>query len=119
MSKPKNRLALITIDVNNMQQGVDFWSSALNGRVDGEIGEQFTRLKIPNSSVGIFLQQVPEKKTSKTRMHLDIESDDPAREVNRLKELGAKIVRPVPREGYRFGVLQDPFGNEFCILPAQ
>ena len=118
MSKPSNRLALITIDVNNMQKGVDFWSAALQGKVDGEIGEKFTRLKIPNSSVGIFLQQVPEKKTAKTRMHLDIESDDPATEAKRLQQLGAKIIRPVPADGYKFGVLQDPFGNEFCILPT-
>src|SRR5688572_21845552 len=115
---PNNRLALMTIDINDMKRAVEFWSKALHGQVEGEIGEKHTMIKVPGSSVKIFLQLVPEKKSAKTRMHLDIEASDTAAEVKRLQKLGAKVIQKVPPSGFRYGVLQDPFGNEFCVLPA-
>jgi predicted enzyme related to lactoylglutathione lyase len=118
----QSRICYITIDVNNMEAATRFWLAALGAEVES-ISEAsapiFQRLKVPQQDIRILLQLVPEAKAAKTRMHLDIESDDVPAEVERLQGLGAKIVRPVEERGFAFSVLEDPFGNEFCVLQAE
>ena len=60
----------------------------------------------------LFFQQVQERKTARNRVHLDVEADSRRREVERLCALGASIRRE--SEGYT--VMQDPEGNEFCVV---
>ena len=68
----------------------------------------------------MLFQNVPEGKTAKNRLHLDIEyaHGDPARLgelVARLKGLGATAVREVDQgPAGRWWVMHDPEGNEFC-----
>jgi hypothetical protein len=59
-----------------------------------------------------FFVLVPEPKTVKNRLHLDLHADDPAAEVIRLVGLGARVTS----EQDRLTVLEDPEGNEFCVL---
>ena len=59
-----------------------------------------------------FFVLVPEPKTVKNRLHLDLRADDPAAEVIRLVGLGARVTC----EQDRLTVLEDPEGNEFCLL---
>ena len=59
--------------------------------------------------------KVPEPKTAKNRMHLDVATTDVEAEVARLLELGATRVRDVDEWGYVWTVMQDPEGNEFCV----
>jgi hypothetical protein len=59
-----------------------------------------------------FFVRVPEDKTAKNRVHLDVRADDPAAEVARLVELGAVAVQEY--EGWV--QMADPEGNEFCVL---
>jgi hypothetical protein len=73
----------------------------------------------------IFLQRVPEPKSVKNRVHLDVQvaADSPAEErharveaeVDRLTRLGATPVRAYDELGEHWVVLQDPEGNEFCV----
>ncbi|MEU7216881.1 VOC family protein [Nocardia iowensis] len=60
----------------------------------------------------LFFQLVPETKVVKNRVHLDLASDDPAAEVERLVALGARVLTEHPEHV----VLADPEGNEFCLL---
>lgn len=75
----------------------------------------------------LFFQRVPEPKTAKNRMHLDLNATPGRRaehhevdaEVERMEALGATVVRkhdgswgPFPEYHY---VLADPEGNEFCV----
>lgn len=76
-----------------------------------------------------FFQKVPEGKTAKNRVHLDVRAapgvTDLAErmalleaECERLVGLGATRVRraePDPPTSSGFIVLQDPEGNEFCL----
>jgi hypothetical protein len=55
---------------------------------------------------------VPEPKTVKNRLHLDLGADDPKAELQRLIGLGARV----EAELERWTVLTDPEGNEFCLL---
>ncbi len=121
MKNLTSRLGAITIDVNDMPLAVAFWRVALNATVDESVdfdSATFLAMKLPDQEIKIFLQLVPEKKTAKTRMHLDIEAKDTTKEVARLVKLGAKVIRPLPDKGFAFAVMQDPFGNEFCVLPS-
>ena len=73
----------------------------------------------------LFLQKVPEPKTVKNRVHIDLQvgaglppGERPARvaaEVERLLALGATHLRAYDEMGEHWVVLQDPEGNEFCV----
>ena len=71
---------------------------------------------VVSSSQGprIWFQAVPEAKTTKNRVHLDIRSDDRRADVDRLRSLGAHVVGDRP--DHHLTVLQDPEGNEFCLI---
>jgi hypothetical protein len=72
----------------------------------------------------IFFQKVPEPKTVKNRVHVDVnvgtglEPDahrvKVAATVDRLVGEGASVVQTFD-EGEHWVVLQDPEGNEFCV----
>jgi len=74
----------------------------------------------------IFLQQVPEAKAGKNRLHLDVRVSDPSSEpqarddalmaeVERLEGLGARRLEWRFEESKHFMVMQDVEGNEFCL----
>ena len=65
----------------------------------------------------LFFQRVPEPKSAKNRVHLDVpveaaQLDD---EVQRLVALGASLTRYNTYPGHRAAVMRDPEGNEFCL----
>ncbi len=60
-----------------------------------------------------------DEKTSKERMHLDLESDNVEAEVDRLQTLGATRWDHQVERGFDFWVLRDPWGNEFCVLQPE
>jgi glyoxalase superfamily protein len=66
----------------------------------------------PGRTPRLWFQQVPEGKTVKNRMHLDLRADDPEAEIDRLVDLGATVLARY--EGQV--VLADPEGSEFCLL---
>jgi predicted enzyme related to lactoylglutathione lyase len=76
-------------------------------------------LLLPNGKPGpkLLLQQVPEAKTVKNRMHLDIETADIETEATRLEALGARRVREdhIHEHGTTWLLMTDPEGNEFCV----
>jgi hypothetical protein len=62
----------------------------------------------------LWFQAVPESKTVKNRLHLDLRANDRPSEVQRLVALGATVLDEPP--GLDLTVLQDPEGNEFCVV---
>ncbi|MFD3518940.1 VOC family protein [Streptomyces sp. NPDC058653] len=65
--------------------------------------------------------RVPEGKTVKNRLHLDINATDreQAEEVRRLLDLGARHADVGQGDDVDFVVLADPEGNEFCVLAGR
>ncbi|MDO0926281.1 VOC family protein [Streptomyces sp. TG1A-8] len=65
----------------------------------------------------LLFQRVPEAKTVKNRLHLDLHPGDGRRaeEVARLEGLGARVLREVAEPAGAWVVLADPEGNEFCV----
>ncbi|MFN2503420.1 MAG: VOC family protein, partial [Acidimicrobiales bacterium] len=58
---------------------------------------------------------VPEPKTAKNRVHLDLGSVDLDTEVERVLGLGATLVGRYQEWGATWVTFTDPEGNEFCI----
>ncbi len=118
----RSRLCHFVIDVPDLDQGVAFWSAAL-GATEEPLPEDsrpvYRRLRLPDSQIRILLQKTGDEKTSKERMHLDLEADDVEAEVCRLEALGATRWDHLDERGYDFWVLRDPWGNEFCVLQPE
>jgi catechol 2,3-dioxygenase-like lactoylglutathione lyase family enzyme len=85
-------------------------------------------LPVDGTGPRLFFQQVPEGKTAKNRVHLDVrvapglEGEERMTaleaEAERLVGLGGtRVQRFEPEPGLGFGhlVMQDPEGNEFCL----
>ena len=113
----------VTIDCADVARVADFWAEVL-GYVedpdDPNLPDEPAWLLMPpdgNGTVLLFLP-VPEAKTVKNRLHLDLRPDGPRDvEVERVLALGATMVddRRTP-DGAGWAVLADPEGNEFCIV---
>jgi hypothetical protein len=75
----------------------------------------------PDSGTGLgrrlLFQRVPEAKTVKNRLHLDLHPGQGQRadEVERLRGLGASVLLDVKEPSGEWVVMADPEGNEFCV----
>ena len=67
---------------------------------------------------GLLFLRVPELKSGKNRLHLDLRPVDQAAEVARLERLGARRADVGQGPEVTWVVLADPDGNEFCVLRA-
>jgi predicted enzyme related to lactoylglutathione lyase len=104
-----------TLDCCDLERTARFWQAALALHVDGDIDGRYIALS--GHGVSLTLQQVPERKSVKNRMHLDLLVEDLPHEVERLEQLGATRLTPIPRQEFdqTWFVLADPDGNEFCV----
>ena len=118
----RSRVCHFVIDVSDLDQAVEFWTAALDA-VNEPLPEVSSRvyrhLRLPDSDIRVLLQKTDDKKVSKERMHLDLETDDVEAEVQRLEALGAKRWDHQQERGFDFWVMLDPWGNEFCVLQPE
>ncbi|MFF2508886.1 VOC family protein [Streptomyces sp. NPDC058067] len=65
----------------------------------------------------ILFQRVPEPKTVKNRLHIDLHAGGDRRdaEVARLEGLGASVIHRVKEPSGEWAVMADPEGNEFDV----
>jgi predicted enzyme related to lactoylglutathione lyase len=104
-----------TLDCCDLERAAEFWKTALGLAVEGRIADRYVALT--GHGVALTLQRVPDPKTVKNRMHLDLLVDDVEQEVQRLEVLGASRLTAHARHefGQTWFVLADPEGNEFCV----
>ena len=125
-----SRLTEINVDCADPSRLADFWCAVLGYAVvestddlveigpdrgsDPELLEAVRREPVPPS---LFFAVVPEGKTVKNRLHLDLSPIDgtQADEVARIEALGATRV-DVGQGEVSWVVMADPEGNEFCVL---
>ncbi len=112
-------LAHITFDCADPPALAAFWSAALERPVDEGASEFFASIddRVPVRPSWFFIK-VPEPKTAKSRIHVDLTADDREAEVQRLLELGAARVSDHDERGAAWTVMRDPEGNEFCVVDA-
>lgn len=113
------RLGEIVIDCTDHEAVVPFWLAALGDCRRVDVNEQYVAVAPNVPAIGrpaILFQKVPEAKTVKNRVHLDLRGDSMAAEVARLVGLGAAVVAERSMgEDIRWTVMADPEGNEFCV----
>ncbi len=117
------RLVHLVWDANDPAALARFWASAL-GWVIGDAAEDEVDVwpagyHYPDpAAVPLVFVPVPEAKTGKNRVHLDLASSslaDQAEQVARLRDLGASPA-DIGQGDVPWVVLTDPEGNEFCVL---
>jgi catechol 2,3-dioxygenase-like lactoylglutathione lyase family enzyme len=110
---------VIVIDCSQLDRSAEFWTGVLGYVRDGVASGRYQSL-LPGNGQGaeILLQQVPEGKHAKNRVHLDLRTREFESEMQRLTSLGARVLteEPVAESGWRWHILADPDGNEFCVL---
>ncbi|MFF8274726.1 VOC family protein [Streptomyces lateritius] len=108
----------VTIDCSDPYTLAGFWASVLDAKVSDEDQPGDDEALVETEGAGLLFVQVPEKKSVKNRVHLDIQPQDRTRdeEVERLLALGATLVGDHRNaDGTGWLTLTDPEGNEFCV----
>lgn len=115
-------LSEICLDCSNPMLLARFWCEALNYEV---LMEEAGLVSIGSKSQGaggltLTFAQVPETKSIKNRLHLDLRPHNTAQadEADRLLSLGASYADVGQHEDEGWIVMADPEGNEFCVLAA-
>ena len=113
-------VAGLSIDCADAAALAGFWSEALGRPVAA--GADAERAAIdatdPASGPRLSFQKVPEPKTVKNRLHLDLRTDRFEAESERLAGLGATALRSFERPTIRWTTFTDPEGNEFDLIGA-
>lgn len=103
----------VTVDCDDVVATATFWAAALGTDVDEDATAEKAYVEAAGwGGPNMWFVRVPETKTAKNRMHLDLRAPGSvADEVARLVDLGAVVVR----DGGEHVVMRDPGGNEFCV----
>jgi predicted enzyme related to lactoylglutathione lyase len=111
-----------TLDANDPDLLADFWQKAIGFKT--RVGDGKPYYTLSDSDVGrplnhLTIQRVPEGKTVKHRLHLDLFVADDVAAVAELEELGATVIVPSDGPGHQgmtATVMADPEGGEFCVV---
>jgi hypothetical protein len=117
-----------TIDCASAYELSEWWKQVL-GYVDvpddpNEPGHEECMILDPASGHRLLFIEVPEAKSVKNRLHLDLRPRASTRdeEADRLLGIGATLVadhRGIYGPGSGWVTLADPEGNEFCVLRSE
>ena len=113
----------IGIDTVMPETLAHFWAGAL-GYTVGDMDRAGTYLDLVPPDPGLpalYMQRVPEAKTVKNRLHLDILTAEAEQTIARLIALGATRLGAAMSgsEGGWWQVMADPEGNEFCVCRVE
>jgi predicted enzyme related to lactoylglutathione lyase len=113
-----SRIAVIAIDAVKPRVVADFWCEVLGWRIVKDEGSVISIAPPDGSWPTIDVAAVPESKTVKNRLHLDLRADGLATsdELERLLAMGARRTDVGQGADVTWVVLSDPEGNEFCLL---
>ena len=116
--QPIGRFHYIVIDTVDPARNAPFWCALLGVEERGWFGQDYLMLRDADGTPAIAFQRVPESKSMKNRVHLDLHVEDMDDAIKRIRELGGSVVSEERElDGYRWRVMADPEGNEFCIAP--
>ena len=117
----KSRWFSVVVDAHDLPALATFWQEVLGYHRFYEAPDEIvlTADAEGNREPGLVIVTVPEGKTVKNRLHIDLAPDDRDAEVERLLALGATRVDVGQTGEESWVVLADPEGNEFCVLSAR
>lgn len=124
----------LVVDCHDVKKQAGFWADVMDWKIvyaaDDEhvivpswVDEGTVR-ELPWERIGpgMVFVPVPENKTLKNRLHIDLAphvSQDRDAEIARLERLGATRVDVGQSDQVSWTVLADPEGNEFCVLSSR
>jgi arylformamidase len=113
----RNALCGIVIDCHDPAELARFWSRVLRGEARVR-SEKWATVRDPlPGGVLLAFQRVPEDKSVKNRVHLDIWTRDLRGDIARLVEAGGSTLGDIiDEDDSPFQIMQDPEGNEFCLV---
>jgi hypothetical protein len=124
-------IASVTFDCRDALVVGRFWSAAIGRPLDPGASSEFASIGFDgrrdragwgpverDADPTWLFARVPELKTVKNRMHLDVIAADTEAEIARLVELGATRVADREEYGYAWTLMTDPEGNEFDLAQA-
>lgn len=117
------RIGALVVDAHDPGRLARFWAAALNWTISRDQDPEWV-VEPPAGSredcvvPDLLFIKVPEPKTGKNRLHLDLRPEHQSAEVARLENLGATRVNVGQRDDTPWTVMADPEGNEFCVQPA-
>ena len=117
-----SRISHTSVDARNAYAQSVFWSQVLDYAEDpddpNEPGHEECLIISRGQTQLLLFITVPEPKTIKNRVHLDLTSSaaDRDQEIDRLLALGARRVDIGQTGAESWTVLADPEGNEFCVV---
>jgi hypothetical protein len=118
------RIATLTVDCAEPAPIARWWAEVLGWHStyegDDEVVIEPSGEPHPGDSAVpcLLFIKVPDAKSAKNRLHLDLRPDDRDAEVARLEALGAKRIDIGQGPDVTWVVMADPDGNEFCVLRA-
>jgi hypothetical protein len=118
-----SRFSELCIDCDDPWALATFWSEVLGWRaeVEDDDDDEVALVDPEGGSPDLLFVPVPEDKTIKNRLHIDVSPRDrtQAEEVERLLDLGATLADVGQGPDVSWVVMADPEGNEFCVLRTQ
>ena len=115
------RIQCLCFDAADPARLAAFWEKALGWRRTHEEESEVVLEPPPGSpdegvAPDLLFLKVPETKSLKNRLHLDLRPEDQSAEVARLEGFGARRVSVGQGENVTWVVMADPEGNEFDVL---
>ncbi|HYZ53787.1 MAG TPA: VOC family protein [Streptosporangiaceae bacterium] len=97
-----------------------FWAKALGRTVNPGASPEYAVIDATDPAYGprMAFHKVPEPKTVKNRLYLDLVTDQFRAETERLIGLGANPLRDIEKPGARWTTFADPEGNEFNLVAS-
>lgn len=109
------RVDEVVVDCQNPAGLAEFWSSVLGGEPVHR-NDEWSFIDPPGWTRLAF-QRVPESKQGKNRLHIDVHVDDVPAASAAAEALGAIRIGTIHIDTVgTFQVLQDPEGNEWCVV---
>ena len=113
-----SRFSELCIDCRDAKSLAAFWLDVLDWQI-ADATDTAVQIVAPQGGAPMLtFLQVPEPKTVKNRLHIDVNPKDreQSEEVDRLLALGATRADVGQGTDVAWVVRADPEGNEFCVL---
>ncbi|MGC1184479.1 MAG: VOC family protein [Candidatus Dormiibacterota bacterium] len=114
-----SRFYSVVIDCHGPSALARFWAEVLSYKVVYEEPHEVVVARDDDTYPALIFVPVPESKSIKNRLHIDLAPDDQVAEVTRLLALGATPADVGQGPDVSWVVLADPEGNEFCVLSSR
>jgi Glyoxalase-like domain len=116
-----SRFTELVIDAHDVHAQGRWWADVLDYEITSEDADGVEISARDGSWPTLLFVCVPEDKTVKNRLHIDVNATDRDQqdEVQRLIDMGARTADVGQRPEHSWVVLADPEGNEFCVLRSR